>query len=193
MSDSNQYPSTKEILRWLGMGLLITTAIFSPGAGLIVKNIYKGQRKKEYQALAKELGKYNIHRLRRNLKRLQQQTVVEISEDGETLTLTKSGQNKFLRLNQEAIANKSQKWNGKWYLVIYDISHLRKSAQQAFRKSLKELKCFPLQKSVYLTPFDFRLEIEYFREKYQLGGDVIIIEVSSLENEPIYKQYFGLE
>lgn len=49
-----------------------------------------------------------------------------------------------------------------------------------------------LQKSVYLTPYKCQKAIEYLREYFNLGEEVLLLEVNKLENEAHLKQYFGL-
>ena len=49
-----------------------------------------------------------------------------------------------------------------------------------------------LQRSVYLTPFRCRDEIEYLRQVCGIPSEVIILTVSGIENEHVYKEYFGL-
>ena len=85
-----------------------------------------------------------------------------------------------------------EKTDGKWRLIVYDVAELRKGERELFRLMLKKLKCFPLQESVYLTPFVCDDEIEYLRNIFNIDTEVKVIKVSGLENEIAYRKYFGL-
>jgi DNA-binding transcriptional regulator PaaX len=59
-------------------------------------------------------------------------------------------------------------WDKKWRIVIFDISQLKKFYREAFRGKLKELGFYPLQKSVWIHPFDCQDEIELLRDFFGL-------------------------
>lgn len=193
MSLKDQYPSTKEVLYLLGMGSLLLGSILMPGLGIAAGALYRAKRRHDWEQGQKEWRKFNFKLLKRNLKRLHDQKVVEIvDEDGqEVIKLTQKGHTKYLRFKLEELSLKGKSWDGKWRLVIYDISKLKRPAQENFRRVLKQINFFPLQKSVYLTPYKCTSEIEYLREYFNLSEEVLLLEVNKLENEPFYRQYFG--
>ena len=61
-----------------------------------------------------------------------------------------------------------QRWDRKWRIVIFDIAELKKLYREAFRGKLKELGFRPLQKSVWIHPFNCRDEIELLRDFFGL-------------------------
>lgn len=194
MSQKNEYPSTKEILYLLGMGTLLVGSIIMPGLGIAAGSLYRAKRKYDWAQDQKEWKKFNIKLLRRNLRRLQDQKIIEIINENnqEIIKLTQKGHTKYLRFKLEDLSLKGKSWDGKWHLVIYDISKLKRSAQESFRRVLKQINFFPLQKSVYLTPYKCKEEIDYLREYFNLSEEVLLMEISKLENESYYKQYFGI-
>ena len=194
MNQENNYPSSKEILYLLGMGTLLIGSIIMPGLGIAAGSLYRAKRKYDWDQGQKEWKKFNIKLLRRNLKRLQEQKIVEIvAENGqEVVKLTQKGRTKYLRFKLEELSLKGSSWDGKWRLVLYDISKLKKPAQENFRRVLKQINFFQLQKSVYLTPYKCGSEIEYLREYFNLSEEVLLLEISKLENESYYKEYFAL-
>ncbi len=194
MAKDGQYPSTKEVLYLLGMGTLLVGSILMPGLGMAGGAIVRAKRKHDFEQSQKAWKKFNIKLLKRNLKRLQSQKMVEIKErDGqEIIKLTQKGHTKYLKFKLEDLSLKGKVWDGKWRLVMYDVSHLKRSSQDSFRRMLKQMNFLLLQKSVYLTPFKCKDEIEYLREYFNLGKEVLVLEVSKLENQESYKQYFGL-
>lgn len=142
----------------------------------------------------KQWKKFNLRLLKRNLKRLHDQKIVEVlEENGERVVkLTSKGRTKFLRIKLEELSLKSTSWDNKWRVLIYDISRLKKSTRDNFRRILKNMNFLALQESVYLTPYKCDEEIIYLREFFDLDKEVILMEVVNLENENLYIEYFGL-
>lgn len=194
MNQKDQYPSSKEILYLLGMGSLLVGSILMPGLGIAAGALYRAKRNYDWKQSQKEWKKFNLKLLRRNLRRLHGQKIIEVvDQNGEQMIkLTQKGHTKYLRFKLEELSLKGRLWDGKWRLVIYDVNQLRKSAQENFRRVLKQINFFPLQKSVYLTPYKCTAEIEYLREYFNLSEEVLLLEINKLENESFYKQYFGL-
>lgn len=195
MAEQDKYPNTKEILYLLGLGTLLTASILMPGLAIAGNAIIRAKRKHDFLDSQKEWKKFNLNLLKRNLKRLQNQKVVEIVNEqngGEVIKLTQKGKSKFLKLRLEELSLRGSRWDGKWRLVIYDISKLKRIKQENFRRTLKQINFLLLQKSVYLTPYKCKEEIEYLREYFNLSEEVIYLEVNKLENEQYYKDYFGL-
>ena len=163
---------------------------------MVARSLYNAKRKYDWEQSQKEWKKFNVKLLRRNLRRLQDQKILEIisenGQDQDVVKLTQKGRTKYLRFKLEELSLKGRPWDGKWRLVLYDISKLKKTAQENFRRVLKQINFFPLQKSVYRTPYKCGAEIEYLREYFDLSEEVLLLEISKLENENYYKQYFAL-
>lgn len=178
-------PKVKEVLKLLGAGVLLTAAFLMPGTAILIKEYEKIKKEKD----EKEWKKFNVWRLRQIIKRLQSQKDVEIV--GGQVKITDKGKNKLLTFDLEEIKLK-EKTDGKWRIIIYDISNLRRFQRDIFRDTLKRLKFYRLQESVYLTPFICEDEIEYLRQTFQIGDEVQILTLSKLENEKAYREYFGI-
>ncbi len=182
-------PRVKDVLKLLGAGIILSTAVLFPSIaaiGPLVKPIIKEEQRKRQR---KEWDKFNLWRLRQVIKRLEAQKVVEVN--GEVVKITEKGRKKLLKFDLENMELK-ERTDGKWRLIVYDVADLRKEQREIFRSILKKLKCFQLQESVYLTPFVCDDEIEYLRNIFGISTEVKVIKVSGLENEIAYRKYFGL-
>lgn len=178
-------PRVKDILKLLGLGTILIAAVIMPGTAVLIKEYNKIKWEKD----KKEWNKFNLWRLRQVIKRLQYQKVVEIIND--EVRITDKGRQKQLKFDLEKI-ELQKKTDGKWRIIIYDISNIKKSQRDLFRDVLKRLKFFRLQESVYLTPFVCDDEIEYLRQTFQIGSEVQVLKVSKLENDQVYRNYFGI-
>lgn len=70
--------------------------------------------------------------------------------------------------------DKKRVWDGKIYLVTYDIPQEQKSDREQLRYYLKEIGCGRLQNSVWITPYNPQSVLEDFIEQSELKGAVII-------------------
>lgn len=178
-------PKVKDVLKLLTVGIVLTTVVLFPGIaafGPLIKETQKERDKKEWD-------KFNLWRLRQLIKRLEKQKVVDI-KDG-IVKITAKGSIRWLKFNLDKMELKS-KTDGKWRLIIYDVANLRRSQSEFFRETLKRLGFLRLQKSVYITPFVCDDEIEYLRQLFSIGSEVLIIKATGIENEQLYKRYFGM-
>lgn len=184
-NDEKINPKVKDVLILLGAGVFLAGSLIMPGLPVVLKPILEEKRKRE----EKEWEKYNISRLRSLLKRLQAQKIVEIT-DGE-VKITDKGRRKVLKYNLENMEIK-RKTDGKWRVIIYDVANLKRYQRDIFRNMLDKLQFLRLQESVYLTPFVCDNEIQYLREMFEIGNEVLVLKVKEIENEEVYKNYFGI-
>ncbi len=191
---TGEYPLVREIISLLGVGAVISTTLILPNFGKVYASYRQYQWKKRKIEADKQWHKFNDYQLKRNLERLHKQNLIEVvsRNNNDYIRLTSKGQTKFLEYKIKEKSVQAKHWNGKWYLVLYDISKLKHTQQEKFRRKLKEMRFLQFQKSVYLTPYDCFDEIEYLRHYFGLSREVTMMEISKLENEVLYKKYFGL-
>lgn len=183
-------PKVKDILALISVGSFITASMLMPGLPVLTKPFLAKQREQE----SNEWKKFNTWRLKQILKRLHKQKLVEVSEtqNGYTVKITEKGRQRLLKYNLDELSVINKKWDGKWRIIIYDVEESKKSLRNVFQKLLRKLEFLQLQKSVYLTPYPCENEIEFLRQIYNIGPQVIILSIHGLENEQVYKEYFGL-
>lgn len=157
-----------------------------PGATAIAMKEYKEYKKEKDE---KEWKTFNLWRLKQVIKRLEKQKVVEIKDD--IVQIAEKGKWKLLQFNLEDMELK-RRTDGKWRLIIYDISEFRKKERDFFREILKRMKFLKLQQSIYLTPFICEDEIEYLKQMFEVGDEVQVLKVTGIDNEQVYKDYFGI-
>jgi phenylacetic acid degradation operon negative regulatory protein len=107
----------------------------------------------------------------------------KVKEDGEVVyRLTTQGEIKLVR--EIPLARfKSKGWDGRWRAVIFDIPENQKATREKLRHKLKELGFGQLQKSIWITPFDFVQEMEEFLKFYGLSDYALLMESTHLGGE----------
>lgn len=185
---------TKEILTFVGKGVFLAGLLFAPKLSRISKYIFL-EDNYDRRNFLKGIKFYNIIHLRRNLIRLKKQKMVEVRDyKGKPMViLTEKGKKKVMEFAFEKLSlKKSQKWDGKWRLVIYDVSRRKNVIRDIIRNTLERLKFLRLQESVYLTPYPCKEEVEFLRAYYNLEDEIKILIVTKFENDETYKEYFGI-
>lgn len=179
----------KKVLTLLASGAMLATVIAMPGTARLLKNF----RKKESDW--DEWKMFNDAYLRRTIKRLAKEKVVEIQSQGDRgeVILTEKGRRKVLKFGLGALhIDKPEKWDQKWRLVLYDVEHYRKSVREQFRRYLKSAGFYPLQKSVYLHAYPCEDVVEFLRSYLGLSGQVRLLVVDKIEDDQAFRQYFGV-
>ena len=187
-------PKTKDILILLGAGTFLAASIVMPGLPLIASKILKGIDQERWKKSQKEWDKYNLWRLRQMIKRMHDAKYIEVKEINgvAVVKVAEKGKRKLLSYEIETMKLDEKTWDGKWRLIIYDVQTGKRSNSEMFRKALNRLNLYKLQKSVYLTPFKCEEEIEFLRQYYEVGKEVLILKAGTLEHESAYRKYFGI-
>lgn len=114
-----------------------------------------------------------------------------ISKSGK-YQITEKGRVKLERLNLRG-SIKNKKWDGWWRMVIFDISENKKKFREALRWKLNKFGFYPLQKSVFVFPYDCEKEIEDLADFFEADDDIEYIIVKSLgKKEEKIKKCFNL-
>lgn len=190
-----QTPKVRDLMMLLGQGSLLLSLFLFPGAGVGLKAIFDMYRQLHKEADFTKWKEYDPARLKFLIKRLRQKKLITVVEQNNygVVKLTQKGKQKVLKYNLETMKiTKPEKWDGKWRLMIYDITHFKRKQQTALRKMFRQLEFLPLQKSVYLTPYPCEKEVSFLREYFEVGKEVLYLIVDQLEHETVYKEHFGL-
>lgn len=171
----------------IGSGVLAISLVSPLGGARLVQGLIESYfRKKRFE---KEI-------FLRDLKNLQSRKLVDYLEleNGQVeIKITKLGREMILKYNLDEIKLKTGKWDGKWRLIIFDIPHHHKTARDAFRKKLKDLKFYPLQKSVFITPHPCEDEIDFIASIFDVRKYILVLYVDRFEGEEKLRHYFKIQ
>lgn len=186
-----KYAPVKTVLTLLGVGTVLGLSLISPTALALAKPFIDAKRERERE----EWKKYNPFFLRRTIHRLHKQKLVTITEQGgeSVVELTQNGKRRILRYALEELTiEKPVIWDGKWRLVIYDVSEKKRVLRDVFRQAVRSLGFYQLQESVWLCPYPCEEQITFLREYFGVGNEVLYIIATHLEDDTPYKTYFGI-
>jgi DNA-binding transcriptional regulator PaaX len=181
--NSKPYKILKTVL--LAGGFLALSSISPLSGAQLVRSLIKEYFRKK---------RFERERFLRDLKRLQVREMLvykELSDGKLEITLTKAGRKKILTYNLDDIKlDTKKKWDGKWRLIIFDIPHYYKKARDAFRQKLNQLGFYPIQKSVFIIPYECENEIDFICSVFNIRRFVLILYVSHFEGVEKFRHYF---
>lgn len=82
---------------------------------------------------------------------------------------------------------KNKKWDRIFRLVIYDIEEKKRKIRDLFRHKIKQLGFGKVQKSVWVSPYDFLKDFQEFLEAQHLEKEVILIETKNFHVKNLKK------
>jgi len=174
---------SKEILTGLALGGFIAVCFVAPN----------------FAQVAKLFGVENSRdkwRLRRTLFNLTKEKLVEISynkKGEEIIKITGDGEKRVLKYTYNDIKIPvPKKWDKLWRLVIFDIPEAQRRARDALTSKLRELGFYPLQKSVFIFPYECRNEIDFVCEHFKVREYVNYFLVKEPENGEYLEGWFNL-
>lgn len=186
-----KYGTVKNVLKLVGLGAFFAASIVMPNLPLALKPFIDYKRKEEYEAWKR----FNIPYLKRTLYRLKKQKLLEITEDKgmQVVALTESGKRKVLKYAIDDLAiEKPSFWDGNWRLISYDIPKGRARIRNIFREYLSAWGFYPLHKSAFLHAYPCEKQLIFLREYLGIGDDVRIFTVSKIENDELFRDFFGV-
>lgn len=180
-------PSAKQNMRTMGEIVLCVVATagiitLAAAAPNIFKLIPAAKRLKRSLKIKHEQNR----KLSKALSYLKSEGHISITPNGSDyiIEIQERGKEKILQMNFQHLRIPSVKsWDGTFWMILADIpTELRNNADQ-FRKKLKELGLYWMQKSVWLYPYDPRDQIAFITAYYSIVQYVTIMQVMNLESE----------
>lgn len=124
------------------------------------------------------LGKFNGKRLREALYNLSRRGFINFAKEKILLPhITEKG---LARIKNELpVYDEKRVWDGKLYLINYDISISFNRQRDFLRNSLKDYKAVSLQDSLYLTPYNPREVVKSLMEEGNFKGQILVSTLDS--------------
>ncbi|MFH1180890.1 MAG: hypothetical protein V1705_00590 [bacterium] len=170
-----------EISKDIVKGLLVGGAVcISAASPYFASNLMRAIRQSK---------KYERKRFYDTFYRLKKRGCIKFEKKNHQIyiSLTDEGRKKagIYQINDLEI-KKPKKWDGRWRIILFDISEVKKIKREAFRGKLKELGFYPFQKSAWIHPYDCRNEVELLKDFFGLGEQELRLIVAQDIGENIF-------
>lgn len=176
--------ASQEILYTLLVGGAFVLAAQSPYFWIkLYQRFFEGKSFKKNQVL--DAFQYLKKKKRILVEKHNHQIYVRLTKEGER----EAGRYQINKLRIPI----PKSWDKKWRLIIFDIPEKLRIKREAFRGKLKELRFYPLQKSIWVYPHPCEKEIKLLREFFALTPHHLrILEVEKLEEDQFLRKFFEL-
>jgi len=179
------------VLSSIGLGILLGgTFLVTPNFPIVFGAIL---------SLIKELSNKKIpeKKIKRVLKNLEKKELIQIIEkDDEAHVYLKSGWTplilKYSLKPLLALKRRKKKWDGKWFIIVFDVPEGQRNKRDYLRMFLREIGFYQYQQSVYIFPYQCKKEIELIKKIVEGAKYISYITADEIENEEQVKRYFGL-
>lgn len=174
----------KGILLGLAAGGFVAVSLALPNFPQVLK-FFNNDDKKRY-------------RIKRSISSLKNKRLVKtyLKDGQEFMEITEDGRKKVLFYKLDEIKIKrNKKWDGFWRVAAFDIPEKHRKARMALSSKMKEMGLLSLQKSLFLSPFDFLDELDFIGEIFNVRKYIlyfIIKNFSDKNQEDLLKSNFDL-
>jgi CRISPR-associated endonuclease Cas2 len=154
---------------------------------------------KEIVRLVKEMHKLDIEekKITRVLKNLEKRDILFLERKGKTLYVHSINNEKpavakySIKLLLD-FKKKKKEWNGKWFMVFFDVPEIQRSKRNYLRKFLEQIGFYRYQKSVYIFPYECEKEIALIKKIVAGAKYMKYIIAEKVEDEATIKRFFKL-
>ncbi|OGZ84025.1 MAG: hypothetical protein A2599_00940 [Candidatus Staskawiczbacteria bacterium RIFOXYD1_FULL_39_28] len=172
------------ILAGLLLGGMITIAATSP---FFIQNLLR---------VFKDLKKYKSKKVYDTFYRLKEQGYVNFYEKNNQIfvSLTEKGKKKagWMQVDNLKI-NKPKRWDGKWRVLLFDITELKRLHREALRGKLISMGFTMLQKSVWVIPYNCAKEVKILKSFFGLSDkEIRMLVVEDIGEDGEYKKFFKI-
>lgn len=178
------------ILEIIGLTLVSGGNPLRPVIPLVVKKIIK---------TLKELKNLKIdeNRIKKSLESLEKNEIIELEEKGDKVfvKLIDKNNSTVVKYSIKALLDfkkKEKKWNGKWFLVFFDVPEIQRNKRDYLRDYLQKIGFYRYQQSVYIFPYECEKEITLIKEIVKGGKYMKYIVAEKIEDEEKIKTFFNL-
>lgn len=175
------------LLKIAAVGFIVVAALSSPYfLHMVAKKYFK---EKTIDAARKRS---------RKLRELQKRKLLDFKEMPDSsvkITLSHQGKNlvRQYKLEEMSIV-KPKLWDKKWRIITYDIPISKNQASNSFRKKMRDLGLYQLQKSIWVSPYECLNEMEFLCVIFDINMDecVYYFKASEIPREREVKKFFNL-
>lgn len=108
------------------------------------------------------------------------------------LILTDKGLTRISQIQkQNALRiNRPEKWDGEWWIVVWDIPKDKSDRRDCFRRALCRIGFIKIQESVYVYPFECTEIVDHLISEYGIDRYVSVFAARAIrKEEEIIKQF----
>ena len=127
----------------------------------------------------------------RSIDRMYAQGLLKHCRGG--LHLTQKGETHLRGLQFKSFSlNKPFRWDGKWRVLIFDISERERKLRDEVRRTLQGNGFVRIQDSVWVYPYDCEDWVNLWKADRRIGKQLLYLIVDSIESDSVLKRKFDI-
>lgn len=149
--------------------------------------------------LLKEIKKIDVDekQLKRSLISLERRQIIDLTEKDDQVTVYLKDKNNSTVMKYSIkvlmdLKKKQKKWNGKWFIVFFDVPEIQRNKRDYLRYFLTKIGFYRYQKSVYLFPYECEKEIMLIKKIVEGAKYMKYIIAEKIEDEETAKIFFNI-
>lgn len=109
------------------------------------------------------------------------------------LQITSEGKNTLDRFERGSYRiPRPKRWDGKWRVLIFDISEKRRATRYQLRATLKSIGFIRLQDSVWVYPYPCEELVTLLKADFKIGYALLYLIVEEMEGDKLLRKTFNL-
>jgi DNA-binding transcriptional regulator PaaX len=149
------------------------------------------------EEVADEWKRMNRAYLYRIIREFEEEQLIRIEEDTDgtqTIVLSEKGKERVLTFRiHNLVIPVSEKWDGNWHAVFFDIPEHLNHVRDALRRKLKALGFYHWQKSVFVHPYPCRDQLDFVVTFFNVRHYVRQAVLTRITHESELLHYFKLQ
>jgi len=121
--------------------------------------------------IIKDIHNFTGKQLRSAFVDLKKQKLIDEKKNYEgsvIVSLTEKGMLRAINYRFRRLADKKEKWDGKWRMVFFNIPENRRKGRDALRYRLRMAGFYKLQESVFIFPYECEREVRDFIRLFKM-------------------------
>lgn len=136
-------------------------------------------------------------KVKRVIENLERRDIISLEEKGQSVYVRSVNNNNPLvaKYSIQALLDfkkEEKKWNGKWFMVFFDVPEIQRNKRNYLRKFLQQLGFYRYQKSVYIFPYECEKEVLLIKKIVEGAKYMKYIIAEKIEDEEKIKTFFKL-
>ncbi len=127
-----------------------------------------------------------------SIRRMKSKGLVKVAKKGSNNFLALTSKGELEKLFVKASISKSNHWDGKWRIVIFDVPEEARDKRDQLRGLLKRNNFVKLQASVFINPYPLNREAIGYLQQSGLMNYIRIIKVDEMDNDEELRKRFDL-
>lgn len=141
--------------------------------------------------------KVDEEKIKRSLKSLEKNEIIDLEEVGDKVFVKLKDKNNLtvLKYSTKALLDfkkKKKNWNGKWFLVFFDVPEIQRNKRNYLRRYLLDIGFYKYQQSIYIFPYECEKEIILIKKIVEGAKYMKYIIAEKIEDESTVKTFFKL-